>query len=128
MLMPVRVNWYEHGQIILYTAASPLTREDLEQGAEEVWALAGGVVGLVDMIFDYRTVTHFPNGVQNVVQEGQFALPTLDRIALIGNQPIVEMMMTTLTRATYRPDPTMHPSIEDAASFLKRMAREDQNR
>ncbi|MFN7209608.1 MAG: hypothetical protein ACK4P1_04340 [Aggregatilineales bacterium] len=126
--MPVRVMWYEPNQIILYRLADPLTLQDLETGAEEVWALAAGVSSLVDMIFDYRAVTEFPRGALKLMREGSFALPLLERVALVGNEPLVEMMLTTITQSTYRPDPTVHASVEEAAEFLRRMAREDGTR
>lgn len=126
--MPVRVVWYEPNQIILYRLADPLTLQDLETGAEEVWALAAGVPSLVDMIFDYRAVTEFPRGALKLMREGSFALPLLERVALVGNEPLVEMMLTTITQSTYRPDPTVHAGVEEAAEFLRRMAREDGTR
>lgn len=126
--MTVRITWYEPNQIILYYLADPLTLEDLERGAEEVWALAAGVPGLVDMIFDYRAVTEFPRGSLRLMREGSFTLPLLERVALVGNEPLVEMMFTTITQSTYRPDPTVHSSVEEAAEFLRRMAREDGTR
>jgi hypothetical protein len=126
--MPARVIWYEPGHIILYIVSDPLTLDDLEQGAEEIWALAAGVSEVVDMIFDYRAVTEFPRGVLPVVREGSFKLPTLERVALVGNEPLVEMMFATITRSTYRPDPTIHPNVAEAAMFLRRIAGEDANR
>lgn len=126
--MTVRITWYEPNQIILYHLADPLTLEDLERGAEEVWALAAGVPSLVDMIFDYRAVTEFPRGSLRLMREGSFTLPLLERVALVGNEPLVEMMFTTITQSTYRPDPTVHASVEEAAEFLRRMAREDGTR
>jgi hypothetical protein len=52
----------------------------------------------------------------------------LERVALVGNEPLVEMMFVTITQGTYRPDPTIHATVEDAAEFLRRMAREDGTR
>ncbi|PJF36295.1 MAG: hypothetical protein CUN49_06235 [Candidatus Thermofonsia Clade 1 bacterium] len=126
--MPVRVTWYEPDQIILYKLSDPLTLSDLEAGAVEVWALAAGVSGIVDMIFDYRAVTEFPRGMLPLMRDGSFTLPTLERVALVGNEPLVEMMFATITQSTYRPDPTVHTSVEEAADFLRRMAREDSTR
>ncbi|HVO44476.1 MAG TPA: hypothetical protein VMT34_17745 [Aggregatilineales bacterium] len=126
--MAAHVAWYADQYIILYTVSDPLTLTDLEQASEEVWALAGQVHEPLDMIFDYRQVKHFPRGGMPVVRDGHFSLPMLDRVALVGTEPLVEMMVTTLTRNTFRPDPTLHTSIEEAAEFLRRMAREDTNR
>ncbi len=126
--MPARALWYDEGSIILFSVSDPLTLEELEAGAEEVWALAGEVHDPVDMIFDYRAVTEVPRGILPVVREGHFMLPTLDRVALVGNEPMVEMMMSTLTRATYRPDPTIHADVKSAGEFLRQKAAEDANR
>lgn len=126
--MPVRITWYEPDQIILYDLADPLSLEDLEAGAEEVWALAAGVPSLVDMILDYHAVTEFPRGMLPLMRDGSFTLPTLERVALVGSEPLVEMMFTTIMQSTYRPDPTVHDSVEEAADFLRRMAREDSTR
>jgi hypothetical protein len=123
--MPVRVSWYEPEHIILYVVSDPVTIEDLEQGAERVWALAAGIPDLVDMIFDYRAVTEFPRGVLPVVRDGSFGLPTLDRVALVGSEPLVEMMVATIARNTYRPDPSIHASIEEAAEYLRHAAQEE---
>lgn len=126
--MPARVSWYEKGHIILFTVSDMLTLAELEDSAEEIWALAAEVREPVDMIFDYREATAFPRGGLPIVRDGNFALPTLDRVALVGHEPLVEMMIMTLTRSTYRPDPTIHSSDEEAAVFLRRMAKEDLNR
>lgn len=126
--MAVRITWYEPEQIILYRLMDPLTLEDLEKGAEEVWALAAGVPSLVDMILDYRDVTEFPRGMLPLMRDGSFTLPLLERVALVGNEPLVEMMFATITQSTYRPDPTVHATVEEAADFLRRMAREDGTR
>jgi hypothetical protein len=126
--MPARVTWYTEKTIILFSVSDPLTLEELEAGAEEVWALAAEVREPVDMIFDYLKVSSFPRGILPVVRDGHFTFPMLDRVALVGNEILLEMMMTTLTRATYRPDPTIHPDIEEAAETLIRMAEEDGNR
>ena len=126
--MAVRITWYEPEQIILYCLMDPLTLEDLEQGAEEVWALAAGVPSLVDMILDYRAVTEFPRGMLPLMRDGSFTLPMLERVALVGNEPLVEMMFATITQSTYRPDPTVHATVEEAAEFSRRMAREDGTR
>jgi len=126
--MSVRVMWYEPDAIILYTLSDPVTLEELEQGAEEVWALAAGVAGLVDMIFDYRDVTSFPRGLMPAIREGSVALPTLERVALVGNEPLFEMMFATITQSTYRPNPTIHPNVAEAAIYLRRMAKEDTSR
>jgi hypothetical protein len=126
--MPARVSWYEPGSIILYTVSDPLTLDDLEQAEEGAWALAGGTNDLLDLIFDYRHLKEFPRGSLPVVKNGHFAMPTLDRVALVGSEPLIEMMMTELTRATFRPDPTLHDTVELAAAYLKRMAQEDLNR
>src|SRR5215831_8818996 len=92
-VMSVRVAWHKKGSIILFAVSDPLTLDDLECGAEEVWALAAEVRAPVDIIFDYREVSNFPRGVLPVVREGHFKLPTLDRIALVGSEPMVEMIM-----------------------------------
>ncbi len=126
--MPARVIWYEPGHILLYSLSDPLTLDDVEESNEQVWALGIGAPGPIDMIFDYRKVTEFPRGLLPIVREGSFRLPTLDRVALVGSDPIVEMMMSTLTRATFRPDPTIHSDVADAGMFLRKMAREDGNR
>ncbi|GAB4546220.1 MAG: hypothetical protein OHK0023_05510 [Anaerolineae bacterium] len=126
--MPVKVSWYDPDHIILYALQSPLSLDDLEEGAEEVWALAAGVPDLVDMVFDYREVDEFPRGMLPLIREGSFTLPTLERVALVGNQPLFEMMLTTITQSTYRPDPTVHASVGDAADYLRRMAQEDSSR
>jgi hypothetical protein len=126
--VPARALWYDERSIILFSVSDPLTLEELEEGAEEVWALAGEIRDPVDMIFDYRTVTVFPRGVLPVVREGHFSLPTLDRVALVGDEPMIEMMITTLTRATFRPDPTLHPDVKTAAEYLRQKAAEDANR
>ncbi len=126
--MPARALWYDEGSIILFSLSDPVTLGELEAGAEEVWALAGEIHDPVDMIFDYRSVTAFPRGVLPVVREGHFTLPTLDRVALVGSEPMVEMMITTLTRATFRPDPTIHPDVKTAAQYLRQNAAEDLNR
>ncbi len=122
--MPARVSWYDR-QILLYTVKDPLTLSDLEEAAEEVWALAADIREAVDMIFDYRGATSFPRGGLPIVRDGQFALPTLDRIALVGSEPLVEMMFITLTRSTFRPDPTIHADVEEAAAMLRQLASED---
>src|SRR5258707_10991258 len=114
--MGARVAWHKKGSIILFAVSDPLTLDDLEYGAVEVWALAAEVRAPVDMIFDYRKVSTFPRGVLPVVREGHFKLPTLDRVALVGAEPMVEMIITTLTRATFRPDPTIHENVEEAAA------------
>jgi len=126
--MPVQALWYENCRIILYTVSDPLTLEDLEAGAKKVWALAGECREPIDMIFDYRNATSFPRGGLPIVRDRHFSLPTLDRVALVGSEPLIEMMFATLTRATYRPDPTIHPDVDQAAEFLQRMAEEDANR
>ena len=38
--MPARVLWYDEGSIVLFSLSDPLTLDELEAGAEEVWALA----------------------------------------------------------------------------------------
>src|SRR5258706_3993893 len=101
--MPARVSWYEKDHIILFTLSDVLTLAELEETAEEIWALAAEVREPVDMIFDYRATTTFPRGGLSIVREGNFGLPTLDRVALVGHEPLVEMMVITLTRTTYRP-------------------------
>lgn len=126
--MPARVTWYEPEHIILCVAVDPLTLDDLEYFSTEVWALAAGVPGMVDLIFDYGGVTEFPRGGLPIIREGGFKLPTLERVALVGNEPLMEMTFTTLTHSTYRPDPTVHATVQDAASYLRRMASEDNNR
>ena len=126
--MAARVSWLKKGHIILFEVDDPLTLDDIETGAEEVWALAHELREPVDMIFDYRKVHTFPRGALPAVRDGHFTLPTLDRVALVGWEPLVEMMITTLTRATYRPDPTIHPTVEEAAEMLQKMAEEDENR
>lgn len=126
--MPARVSWYDKDHIILFTVSDVLELSELEECAEEIWALAAEVREPVDMIFDYRETTNFPRGGLPIVREGNFALPTLDRVALVGHEPLVEMMITTLTRSTFRPDPTIHATLEEAAEFLRRMAKEDLNR
>ena len=126
--MPAQVSWYQDKHIILYTVSDPLTLSELEAAAEDVWALAGQAREPMDMIFDYRHVVDFPRGSMPIVREGHFKLPMLDRVALVGCEPLVEMMVTTLTRSTFRPDPTIHPDIEEAAEFLRRMAFQDTNR
>jgi hypothetical protein len=123
--MPASITWHEPGRIILYTMSDPLTLDELERAAEEVWALAGGVHEVVDMIFDYRALTDFPRGTLPLVREGSVKLPTLERVALVGNAPLVEMVMTTLTQSAYRPHPTVHETVSEAASFLKQMAQQD---
>ncbi len=122
--MPARVSWYDQN-ILLYTVNDPLTLGDLEEAAEEVWALAADIREAVDMIFDYRGVTAFPRGGLPAVREGQFALPTLGRVALVGSEPLVEMMFLTLTRSTFRPDPTIHADLDEAAATLRRLAAQD---
>ncbi len=124
--MPARVSWYDQS-ILLFTVKDPLTLNDLEEAAEEVWALAADIREAVDVIFDYRGATSFPRGGLPVVRDGQFALPTLDRVALVGSEPRVEMLFITLTRSTFRPDPTIHATIEEAAATLRRLAAEDAN-
>jgi hypothetical protein len=123
--MPARVAWHKKGSIILFEVSDPLTVDDIETGAEEVWALAAEVREPVDMIFDYRNVSTFPRGVLPIVHEGHFMLPTLDRVALVGCEPLVEMMITTLTRATFRPDPTIHSDVDDAAGALTKLAEDN---
>jgi len=123
--MPARVTWLEPGSIILYIISDPLSIEEIEQAEEEVWALAAGNIDLIDLILDFRELHHFPRGTLPAVKDGHFALPTLGRIALVGDEPLFEMMMTELARATFRPDPTLHRSVPDAATVLKRMADED---
>jgi hypothetical protein len=123
--MSVKVSWYEPEQIILYVTSDPLTLEDLAHGAEEVRVLASGVPDMIDMIFDYRQVTDFPRGGLPILRDGNFKLPTLERVALVGNEPLIEMMFTTITQSTFRPDPTVHPDVPDAANFLRRMAAQD---
>lgn len=124
--MPAHVSWYDQN-ILLYTVNDPLSLSDLEEAAEEVWALAADIREAVDMIFDYRGATAFPRGGLPIVRDGQFALPTLDRVALVGSEPLVEMMFITLTRSTFRPDPTIHANVEDAAALLRHLASEDAN-
>jgi hypothetical protein len=126
--MSARVVWYKKGHIILYELSDPLSLQELEVASEEVWALATEVREPVDMIFDYRQVTNFPRGVLPLLRDGHFTLPTLERVALVGWEPLVEMMMTTLTRATYRPDPTIHSTVEEAAETLRQIAEDDLNR
>lgn len=126
--MPARVVWYKKGHIILYELLDPLSLQDLEDASEEVWALATEVREPVDMIFDYRQVTNFPRGILPKLRDGHFTLPTLERVALVGTEPLIEMMMTTLTRDTYRPDPTIHATVEEAAETLRQMAEDDLNR
>jgi hypothetical protein len=123
--MPTRVTWHKKGRIILFEVSDPLTAEDIETGAEEVWALAAEVREPVDMIFDYRKVSDFPRGVLPIVHQGHFMLPTLDRVALVGGEPLVEMMIMTLTRATYRPDPTIHTDVQEAAQALMKLAEDN---
>jgi hypothetical protein len=126
--MPASVSWYELGSIIECTVSDPLTLEELECAAEEIWALAAACRQPVDMIFDYRNVETFPRGGLPVVRDGHFTLPMLDRVALVGNEPLVEMMITTITRATFRPDPTIHTDVEEAAQHLRLLAAQDGNR
>jgi hypothetical protein len=126
--MPVRVLWYEPGLIMMFIVSDPLSLDDLERGAEELWALAAGVPNLIDLIFDYRKATNFPRGFHKIVKEGHFRLPMLDRIALVGSEPLIEMAMQTLTSDTYRPNPSIHPNVAHAAMYLRRMAEEDTTR
>src|SRR5476651_2286691 len=98
--MPAHVSWYRPNTIILYEISDPLTIDELERAAEEIWALGAAMDEPLDMIFDYHKVADFPRGVLPIVREGHFMLPTLDHVALVGSQPLVEMMITTLTRAT----------------------------
>jgi len=126
--MPASVTWYQEGSIILYEVSDPLLLDEIKVASEEVWGLAKEVREPVDMIFDYRSVTNFPRGILPVVREGHFTLPTLERVALVGWEPLFEMMMVTLTRATYRPDPTVHTTVEDAAETLRQIAEDDRNR
>lgn len=126
--MPASVVWYDAGNIILFTVRDPLTLDELQVASAEVWTLAEGITDLVDMIFDFCGVVDFPRGSLPIVRDGHFSLPTLDRVALVGTEPLVEMMMTTLARATFRPDPTLHSSVEEAAEFLRRMAQEETHR
>jgi hypothetical protein len=56
------------------------------------------------------------------------AIAQFDRVlgqVVRADEPLFEMMMTELARATFRPDPTLHRSVPDAATVLKRMADED---
>src|SRR5215475_302173 len=93
-IMPARVAWYQEGSIILFEVTDPLLLEEIKTASEEVWALAKEVREPVDMIFDYRSITQFPRGILPVVRDGHFTLPTLERVALVGWEPLVEMMMT----------------------------------
>lgn len=120
--MPARVTWYDIGNTILYVVREPLTLEELQEASQAVWALAEGITEFVDLIFDYRGMTDFPRGTLPVVRDGHFALPLLDRIALVGDEPLVEMMMATLSEATFRPLPTQHDTVEAAADYLRKMA------
>ena len=126
--MSARVAWYQEGSIILFEVSDPLLLEEIKGASEEVWALAKEVREPVDMIFDYRHVTHFPRGILPVVRDGHFTLPTLERVALVGYEALIEMMFVTLTRATYRPDPTIHATVEEAAETLRQIAEDDRNR
>jgi hypothetical protein len=118
-IMPARVSWYDQGKIILFSIRGTVTVDEIDQGAEEVWALAAEVREPVDLIFDYREMTNFPRGIMPSVREGHFKLPTLQRVALVGHEPLIEMMMTTITRTTFRPDPTIHDELESAAERLR---------
>jgi hypothetical protein len=126
--MSAHVSWLEYHRIVLFKIEEPLTLGELELAAEEMWALAGQVREPLDMIFDYRDVRNFPRGGMPVVRDGHFSLPMLDRVALVGSEPLVVMMMVTLTRNSFRPDPTLHRDVEEAAQFLRRMAHEDAHR
>jgi hypothetical protein len=126
--MPARVTWYDVGNIILYAVQDPLSLDELQEASQAVWALAEGIHEFVDLIFDYRTITDFPRGTLPVVRDGYFALPMLDRIALVGDAPLVEMMMATLSEATFRPLPTQHHTVEEAASYLRKMAQDEEYR
>jgi hypothetical protein len=123
--MPAHARWHKVGRIILYEISDPVTLDDLESGAEQIWALAAEVREPVDMILDYSKAKAFPRGVMPVVRDGHFTLPMLDRVALVGSEPMIEMMMVTITRATFRPDPTVHATIEEAADMLIRIAEDD---
>ncbi len=125
--MPARVSWHKKGSILLFEVSDPLTLGELETAGEEVWALAAEVREPVDMIIDYRKAAEFPRGVLPVVRDGHFSLPTLGRVALVGREPMVEMLFATLTRKTYRPDPTVHSDVEDAAETLEQMAADDRD-
>lgn len=126
--MPARVGWHDTGHIILYTVTDPLFIEDIEHAEVELWALTAGITELVDMIFDYREVSEFPRGFLQVARQGSFAIPMLDRVALVGNEPLIEMMVTTMTHSTYRPNPTIHQTVAEAAEHLRRLAQEDTTR
>jgi hypothetical protein len=117
--MPVRVTWYDKGKIILFSIRGTLTVDEIEEGAEEVWALAHEVPDSLHLIFDYRELGNFPRGILPAVREGHFKLPKLERVALVGHEELIEMMMTDITRATYRPDPTIHDDLEAAAERLR---------
>ena len=123
--MPARVVWYDPDRIILYTVISPVTLDELEHAAEEVWALAAGVPDMVDIIFDYACVKEIPRGGFRLMKDGSFKLPNMDRVALVGSDSLIEMMFATIAPETYRADPSVHTNVDDAAKYLRRMAQED---
>ncbi|HRE46438.1 MAG TPA: STAS/SEC14 domain-containing protein [Aggregatilineales bacterium] len=124
--MPAKVMWYDPDKIILYVVSAPVTVDDLEEASEEIWALAGGIPDLIDIIFDYsQTTGELPRGGMRIVKEGSFKLPNLERVALVGDDSMIEMMFATIAQETYRPDPTIHPTIDDAAAHLRRLAEQD---
>ncbi|CAG0960607.1 hypothetical protein ARNL5_00878 [Anaerolineae bacterium] len=123
--MPAKVNWYETDRILLYVVSAPLTLIELENAAEEAWALAAGIPDMIDIIFDYTGLPEMPRGGMKLVREGSFALPNIERVALVGEDPLIEMMFATMAQETYRPDPSVHKEVGEAASYLRRMAQED---
>jgi hypothetical protein len=122
--MSARVSWYVKDKILLCVLAEPVSMDELDDVAQEVWALAAGAADMLDIIFDYTGVKSLPPKAMVPLNEGPFKIPVLDRVALVGEDHLIAMAFATLTHDTFRPSPTAHPNVKEAADYLSKTAQE----
>jgi hypothetical protein len=126
--MPAKVIWYDEHHILLYTLTDPVSVQDIEEASEEVWALAANTPNMIDMVLDYSAAKEFPRSIMKVSKNGAFSLPKLDRVALVGEDIMVTMMVADFMHRTYRHGPSVHKTVSEASETLRHLARQDVNR
>lgn len=119
--MSVNVHWYETNRILVYRISGAPDIDDIESGLNKVYEMIDSKDMIVDVIFDYRTLSDFPHGTLKMVQSSALKFPTLNRIALVGHNNMIEMIMIDLANRTQRQKPTIHDTVDEAAARLREL-------
>lgn len=124
--MAVNVMWYQVGRSVIYEIEDAPTLDEIKHGLTQLHALIAGHDALIDVIFDYRTLAdNLPTGTLGMIQQTALMFPTLNRIALVGDNKMVEMIMREIAQISHRSAPTTHLTVEAAAKRLGELAAND---